>query len=303
MPKGEGLVEQAKTIALKILRPPVWISATFVIVSIPAMLYTFFFGHQNTVIGYVTYLVSAYALITFVVRIPSIYAKAFALVKKNEFVGRYITSGSFRAVIGLYRSLAVNLMFAIFKLVMGILYSSFFFGAVAMYYIILCVVRFLLLRHVRKGVGTLEHEYRQYRVVGTMLIAISLALSGVVIQMVHQGQTYQYPGLLIYAVAAYAFYSIIMAIINLVKRNKLKSPALSASKILGFATALVAVLTLQTALLTTFGEGGSFPQLMNALSGSAVCTSIFTMAVFMVVTSSRKVNELEEKGESDSRSE
>lgn len=284
-------MDKIKSIMLRALWPPAGVTVLLAFISVPALIYTFLGGLNSTAFGFLTYALSTYALATVIVRIPGITAKGYELVKRTRFGNRYISSPPFRAVVSLYTSLAINLAFAIFKLAMGILYASFWFGAVAIYYGILCIVRFLLVRHIRKGDGELQREYRQYRLCGYTQIAISIALSGVVYQLVHQGKTYHYPGLLIYAAATYAFYSMTMAVINLIKRNRLQSPALSASKALGFSTALVAILTLQTALLTTFGSDAAYAQIMNTISGTVVCLVTFSMGVFMVIYSSGKIKQ------------
>ncbi len=48
--------------------------------------------------------------------------------------------------------------------------------------------------------------------------------------MIHSGKGYAYPGTLIYAAAAYAFYSLTSAIVSLVRLRKFGSPAVSAAK-------------------------------------------------------------------------
>jgi len=58
--------------------------------------------------------------------------KIKAPIYKNKFVKRYITDISFRAKISLYVSLLFNILYAIFKIIAGIHYASFWFGAKAL---------------------------------------------------------------------------------------------------------------------------------------------------------------------------
>ena len=188
----------------------------------------------------------------------------------------------------------MNLLYAVFKLFAGIHYASFWYGADAIFYIILSVVQFLMLRHMRKKEESLANEYRQYRFCGSFLFALNAALTGVVYQVVKQDMGYHYPGLMVYAAATYAFFCLTLAIINIVKYRKLNSPVLSAVKALRLARALVAIFALQTAMLTAFGSDASstFKTLMKSLTGGGVCIMIFGIAVFMVVRANKNLRTL-----------
>lgn len=69
-------------------------------------------------------------------------------------VDRYLREGMFRTEISLYPGLLINLFYAGIKLFSGVCYRSVWFGTLAVYYILLAVMRFSLLHHVRtKGIG------------------------------------------------------------------------------------------------------------------------------------------------------
>ena len=213
-----------------------------------------------------------------------------------------MTDIPYRTKISLYMSLSMNLIYAGFKLIAGIYYASFWYGADALFYIILSAARFLILRYVRKGEKDLEKEYRQYRFCGYLLFVLNAALIGVVYQVVHQDMGYSYPGLLIYIVATYTFYCIIISIVNVIKYRTLNSPVLSAVKAFSLAKALVAIFALQTAMLISFGIDDSemFKNLMKSLTGGGLCLFIIGMAVFMIVRANKnlkilRINNLETK--------
>ncbi|MDC2840211.1 hypothetical protein [Limosilactobacillus mucosae] len=98
-------------------------------------------------------------------------------------------------------------------------------------------MRFLLVRQL--NVQDEGAELRRYRLCGVMLLFMNQALAGIVIFMVHQNQGFDYPGLLIYAMALYAFYAVILAIINVVKTRRHNSPILSAAKAINLVAAMV----------------------------------------------------------------
>jgi len=89
----------------------------------------------------------------------------------------------------------------------------------------------------------LRQELREYRTTALFLFAQDLALSGVVIQIVRYGYGSNYPGNLIDVAAFHAFYSLTLAIINIVRYRRFHSPVLSAAKAVTLTTALVSMLT------------------------------------------------------------
>lgn len=76
---------------------------------------------------------------------------------------------------------------------------------------------------------------------------------GVATQIVQDGYGSSYPGMLIYVAAMHAFYSLIIAVLSLVRYRKFHSPVLSASKAVGLTTALVSIFNLETAMIDQFG--------------------------------------------------
>ena len=68
------------------------------------------------------------------------------------------------------------------------------------------------------------------------------------------GLVYEYPGVLIYAMAAYFFYAVIIAATNVVKFRRHGSPILSAAKAINLVAAMVSILSLETAMLAQFGS-------------------------------------------------
>lgn len=106
-----------------------------------------------------------------------------------------------------------------------------------------------------------------YRMCGITLLIMNQALAGIVIFMVHQNRGFDYPGLLIYAMATYSFYSVITAVVNLVKFRKHGSPLLSAAKVINLVAAMVSVLSPETAMLARFG-GDDDPLFRKVMTGA-----------------------------------
>lgn len=268
--------------------------------------WVFAFDHEDHALAYFAYVLSAYTLVVLCLAGYRQGKKGIAAVKsKNRHVNRYLNDALFRTHVSLYTSLAVNVIYAIAKFVSGILFRSFWFGSIAVYYFCLAVMRFMLLHHAHRNAFGVDQiaEYKKYRLCGAVLVVLNLALTGMVILVVTQNQTYRYPGNLIYAMGAYAFYSVITAVRNVVKFRKQNSPVLSAAKGINLASALVSMLALETAMLSQFGseESPVFRRVMNSATGGAVCCVVLGMAVYMMVRATQNLKRLEQQPAADGR--
>lgn len=202
----------------------------------------------------------------------------------------------FRAQASIYAGLIINILYALFKLIVSLVFRSVWFGAVGVYYALLALIRFILAaylhqeRTIKKSMERKIHEWKCYRLTAYLMFVLNIAMSGMIIQMICSNRSYRYPGHLIYGSAAFTLYYVTTAVINLITYSKLERPILSASKALSFAGALMSILTLQTALIAQFGTNGAgLRRTINIFTGSAVCLTVFIMAITMVIKSSVKL--------------
>ena len=95
--------------------------------------------------------------------------------------------------------------------------------------------------------------------------------------------------------ALYSFYSVIMAIMNVVKFRKHNSPVMSAAKAINLVAAMVSILSLETAMVSQFGgdDDSNFRQIMTGATGGGVCVIVLGMAIFMIVRSSINLKKLQ----------
>ncbi len=269
------------------------------------------FNIEIPTLQYLSYFSSAYALTVTVTGFPRFIrftkelkkrSSELPLIKKlrgTSFGERFFGDIRFRTELSLYFGVLINFLYIAIKLFSGIYYHSVWFISLAAYYFLLAAMRFALLHKNKNSVMTIEIEFKRYRLCGIALLVMNQVLAGIVVFMVHQNKGFDYPGLLIYAMAAYSFYSIITAVINLVKFRKHGSPLLSAAKVINLVAAMVSILSLETAMLAQFGDDMDFRRLMTALTGGGVCVIVIAMAVFMIWMSSRRLKKLKitSKGE------
>ena len=273
------------------------------LISVPAyglVIYALAGKNVEPVIAYAAYFLSAYAFIITVTGITGIVRfvrqgiDRHPLVRKAlgiPLVSRYLREDMFRAETGLYQGFFINLLYAGIKMFSGILYRSVWFITLAVYYILLAVMRASLLHYVRKAGKDKVSEWKRYRLCGIILLFMNIALAGIVILVIYQNSGFEYPGMLIYVMAMYAFYAAIMAVRNVVKFRKYGNPVMSAAKVINLTAALVSMLSLETAMLTQFGaaDDPAFRQIMTASTGAGISLIVLGMAVFMIVHSTKQL--------------
>ena len=118
---------------------------------------------------------------------------------------------------------------------------------------------------------------------GILLLVLNLALSGVVLLTIAQDTAKRYSEIMVISIAAYTFYKITMAVVNMVKVRKTKSPILITIRNIGAADALVSMLTLQAAMFASFQDKNSLnTNQMNAITGLSVCILISILGISMI---------------------
>lgn len=301
-------MERIKKILKKLFcLPPV----PTLLISVPSygfVIYALAGENVNPVIAYVSYFLSAYALIititgiTGVVRFVRQGIDKHPLVRKAldiPLVGRYLREDMFRAETALYQGFFINILYAGIKMFSGILYKSVWFVTLAVYYILLAIMRASLLHYVRKNEKNKISEWKRYRLCGIILLLMNVALTGIVILVIHQNSGFEYPGVLIYVMAMYTFYATITAARNVVKFRRYGSPVMSAAKVINLTAALVSMLSLETAMLTQFGAADDpvFRQIMTASTGAGISMIVLGMAVFMIVWSTKQMKHIKQEKE------
>lgn len=341
--------EKFKKFLIKILYLPIWLTILLAVLAAAGLLVSFLVLPEFEILAYVVYVFSAYALTVLCVRIPAIVKGARKWAYSTRFGKRYFNDPQYRVSFSLNTSLVFNFAYAIFKIVSGAVLSSWWVWTIGIYYALLALMRFYLLRYTKKksgkilflkgskkggmalntasetalatsafaveseetpkrttaeqeeqtanaGLGhaqdrNLKEEFKKYRVCAYMLLVTAFVLSGLVVMMVVFDEGYTYSGWLIYAAAAYAFYSVVSAIFGIFKYRKILSPAFFAAKVVRFVTALVSILSLQTALLSEFGETVVYARAFNALTGGVVCFAIAALGVSMIARANRQIRE------------
>ncbi len=182
---------------------------------------------------------------------------------------------------------AVNAAYALFNACGGIILRSAWMGTLAFYYIALSAARFFLIRGYRRG-GT-RKRWKAYRLSAVLMLLLTVALLGIFCLTVIGGRQIIYHEYIIYAIAAYTFYSVIAALRNVVVFRRYNDPILSASKAISLAVAAISVYSLQNAMISAFGDDEKFKLVMSICVGAGVFALIVGISVKMLITAHKKL--------------
>lgn len=289
-------MERFRRLILHILFPGFPVILVSVLTSAVLLAYTFLCHRKYSVAGYASYMFSAYTLVIACVYIfGAVKPRIRLLLYKNRHVRRYLTDHRFKMHVSLYVSLGINLVFILIKLFYGIWCRSVWYGTLSVYYVLLAVMYYLLVHSVKhdgmKNSGI--SGWKRYRLCGIILMLMNIILMGMSVLVVLDNESFFYTGDFIYIAAMYDFYNITASLHAMIRRRSSENAVLSAAKAIRMTTALVSMLSLETAMLAQFDRGDGPPRrLITGLTGGAVCLIVFLTAAVMIVHGERQLNKL-----------
>ena len=286
-----------KKIGKKLLVPPIWLMVLLSIASAVLLTFVFVRGWEQQVIAYFVYVLAFYTLSVVTVFCVMVLPKQYGKIKKkilaNPLGNRYATDKVFRTKVSLNLSLSINLLYVAVNVLSWYLYKSWWFVCLAVYYVIMSAMRFLLVRYVRVNpIGAnLYGELKRSIACSCIMLLLNFFLTGAVLMVVYQNKGFEYHGILIYVMAMYTFYMATHAIINLVKYRRFESPVMSTAKVISMAAALVSMLNLETAMFAEFGTdmAKKDQNLMIILTGAGISITVVTLSVLLIVKATKEI--------------
>ena len=286
-----------KKLGKALLYPNTVLMILLVLVATALLVVSMVFVGTESAIAYVSYVLAAYTLTVWCMKIPDVirFFKRFKM--ENKYAQKWLNDTRLRVNVSLYGSFAWNALYGVFQLWLGIYHHTFWFSSLGAYYICLGVMRFFLVRHTQKYAPgeRMRTELIKYRACGWVFLVMNLALALIIFFMIYWNRTFRHHMITAIAMAAYTFTSFSMAIVNVVKYKKYNSPVFSASKAISFAAACVSMLTLTSTMLTTFSDGTMdvlTQKMMLGSVGIAVSGVVVTMAIYMIAQSTKKLKKI-----------
>ena len=286
-----------KKLGKKLLFPPVWLLVLLVTISAAATVFVFVNGMEQSVPAYIVYALAFYTLVAVTVFCIMVLPKQYRAMKQKIYDdplgNRYMTDREFRTNISLSVSFLISMLYAGINLWSWHTLKSYWFMVLAVYYVIMATMRFLLVRYVYvQKIGTnILKEWKRSRICAYILLLINLSLSGAVLMILYQSKGYDYPGVMIYVMALYAFYALTMSIVDMVKYRKMESPVMTTTKVVSLSAALVSLLNLETAMFAQFGAdlSAEHQRIFIILTGAGISITVVALSVILIVRATKEI--------------
>ena len=292
-------MELLKKIVNKLLFPHMALVLVLFPVSMALLICSMVFLGTESVLSYVSYMFSFYSLTIVCLRIPQIIEFIKKYKNSNKLLVRYQNDINFRINLSLYLSLVLNIAYSIFQLCLGLYHKSFWFISMAVYYVLLSLVRFYLVNHTKKNKPgeDLLIEYKRYNICGWVMLLMNLAVTAIIFFIIHFDRTFYHHQITTIALAAYTFLTFSLSIYNFIRYRKFNSPVYSAAKSINLVAACVSIMTLTTTMLTTFGgeDALAYKKLLLTMVGTMVSLFIIAIAIQIIVCTSLKIKQIKNK--------
>ncbi len=188
---------------------------------------------------------------------------------------RYRTA--FYAVLGL----VFNLMYAFYNGILGLISDSSWFEVAFIYYLLLCIMRFVALINERKRDA--DKEIFALKITGALLIVMSFVMMVIIYIGISQNVVAKYGEITMLTIATYTFTKITLAIIKAVKHKNEQSPALRSIRAVSYAEVAVSLFSMQRSMLVSFGDmPKKDADILNIMTGKAVCTFVLVIGIIMI---------------------
>ncbi len=227
----------------------------------------------------------------FYIATKKICRRTLNAILKTSIGSKLLCDQRYRVIFLATLSLILNLLYAAYHGVLGVLGRSWWFSALWAYYTILGITRFsaVLCERRSHGAPSIDTEYFVMRVVGILALLLGCVLAGVNYLSLQENFAAQYGEITMITIATYTFAKLTMAVVRRIKYRKDPSPLLAAIRRIGYAEVAVSVLTMQRSMLVSFGHmAATSIRLMNALTGTGVFLFISVLGIGTIKDSFRR---------------
>lgn len=289
-------MDNLKNIILKIVKPPAVVKAFLFIVSGISLVFTMISGKSFIAIPFLSFIITAYTLAVIIAGLPTAVKKGKTALYNNPYSQVLLNDLKLRTRLRLTFGLFFNFFYAIFKLFTGIFFRSEWLISIGAYYFIICTSKFMLLKSAKElhddSIAQRRRELVHCRYVGVLLFVLSSVISGMAAKMIYDNETVKYPEYFFGLITVYTVYRLVSAIYSLIKYRNADNPFYSTTKSLDLSSALMALLTLQTALLARYGTATAQTRIINSITSVIVLVSVIVISINIVVRSTKKIKKL-----------
>lgn len=178
-------------------------------------------------------------------------------------------------------STLISIVFALYNGALGIVYQSWWHGLICVYYLLLATIRAILIETRRKNQKTIR------MITYLLLLVMDISLIGPIYVMVSGERSYTYGLIPAIAMAAYTTYRITISIIHFRKSRKKDNSLLFELRMINMTDALVAVLSLQNALIIANGGMNEEMRTLTAWTSGGIYLVIVLITIMSFIKAKR----------------
>ena len=182
----------------------------------------------------------------------------------------------------------IYLAYGVVNLGLGIYYASWWFLALAGYYLVIWFMEASIVYNIAKRQNRqTDLEYRRMRKIGIAILVMDAVLAVVVLLGVILGRTVKYPGVALHITAIYDIIIVGLAAYRLLYHLGNDSPVIVSSKCLNLTLAMTAILSLAAAGATRFLPDLALRRVAIGAVGVIVCGLNYAVGRYLVRLSRR----------------
>lgn len=209
-----------------------------------------------------------------------------------HFIARMKKDSAYRTTLFLCLSFLCNTAYAAFLLVAGIIYSSTWFFAVAVYYALLAIVRIFVFRQLSPK-KSLTAKIKTVRACGVFLFLINVAVSGMMFLLLNERTAVGYHEITVITLAAYTFSALAFSIFGTAKYARADDHVFTCCKTISLVCANVSMVTLSSTMLATWGaENHTLRKVIMPLLCGTVAILIIVYALVLIHTANERLRSL-----------
>ena len=227
----------------------------------------------------------AYCVYSIVILAPKMKQNIIKEMQKHKFTNTMLESYGYRTMIFGIFSFLLNMAYVIFMGILAFMTKSAWYISITFYYLVLSLMKGRVL-YSKKKYNSIERSAKAYRYCGIMFIIMTVAFSGIMVLIYTSNMYFEYAGLMIYAVAAYTFFKLGMAIYNIFKARSHDDLYVQSIRNINLASALVSIVVLQVALFQAFSPISN-SGVSNGITGGAISLLILLLGIFMIIKANK----------------
>ncbi len=286
----------------KLHSPPNWVAIITVagaLVVCPLLIAAIVVNHwQNTYLAVALLLcvvLFAYTVVVVISSVRKMRAKVLDVADRYEFTRNLRDDYRFRTVFFSVCTFLGNVGYTAFLILTAFRYHSVWYGAVGVYYILLCLSRGVLLFQSRKDEKRYRYDFLKlqeaklgtYRYCGIMMLTLTLSLTLSVVELVFSGSGFRHAVWAIFIFGSVALYKACMAIFHFIRSTKMDDLVMRSVRYVNFAVTLMSLLCMQTSLLAMLPVSGKLVTLFNGITGAVVCAITLALGIYMLAFAKR----------------